>query len=303
LDTEHKVNQQYRVNYAKSIVFSPNGSRIAIGFDDATVRIWDTHTGEILSVLIGHTDSVRSVAFSPDGTSIVSGSIDRDVRLWHTLKGTRLGLFRGHRRGIRSVAFSSDGSRVISICFASQIRIWDIESGQVVTTLEQRMTSIRGIVFSADTHWLISNSAIVTKSRIVDENITVGLLESFTYRVDNVAPLTNDTPRLSYDDGYETTTSFIQDLSATTLSPFSPQRLKPSRSLDCPPPIFFTFDHTSGWLLGSYSANDTTPFPICKIPLHAKIRPWDGFAFVENKLVFGSISGAIVLVDCSSLIE
>ena len=65
------------------MAFSPDGTRIASGSADKTVRLWDAATGQpVGQPLTGHTDAVSSVAFSPDGTRIASGSDDKTVRLW-----------------------------------------------------------------------------------------------------------------------------------------------------------------------------------------------------------------------------
>jgi eukaryotic-like serine/threonine-protein kinase len=60
---------------------SPDGSRIATGSIDRTVRIWDLASHES-RILRGHQDEILAVAFSPDGKWIASASKDRTVRLW-----------------------------------------------------------------------------------------------------------------------------------------------------------------------------------------------------------------------------
>ena len=67
---------------ATSIVFSPDGRVLVSGSYDATIRLWDTATGEQLETLDGHTYSITSVAVSPDGSTIASGSFDGTVLLW-----------------------------------------------------------------------------------------------------------------------------------------------------------------------------------------------------------------------------
>ena len=64
------------------IVFSPDGTRVATGSRDMTVRLWETATGDEVAVLKGHEAEIVSVAFSPDGTRLVSVSMLGDVRLW-----------------------------------------------------------------------------------------------------------------------------------------------------------------------------------------------------------------------------
>ena len=77
----------------QSVAFSPDGgTRIASGFNDNTVRIWDAATGTpIGEPLLGHPGIVRSVAFSPNSALLVSGSEDRTIRVWDTVSGMQIG--------------------------------------------------------------------------------------------------------------------------------------------------------------------------------------------------------------------
>ena len=58
----------------RSVCFSGDGTQIASGSDDMTVKVWNTRTGELERTLEGHSDDVYTVCFSGDGTQIASGS-------------------------------------------------------------------------------------------------------------------------------------------------------------------------------------------------------------------------------------
>ena len=70
-----------------SVAFSPDGSTLASGNSNDTIRLWDARTGEHVQTLEGHTDDVRSLAYSPDGCTLASGSRDYTIRLWDTRSG------------------------------------------------------------------------------------------------------------------------------------------------------------------------------------------------------------------------
>jgi WD40 repeat protein len=65
----------------QSLAWSPDGSKLASGDWEGTIRVWDAATGASLATLTGHTSSVASLAWSPDGSKLASEG-DGTVRVW-----------------------------------------------------------------------------------------------------------------------------------------------------------------------------------------------------------------------------
>ena len=62
-------------NWVNSVSFSPDGTKLASGSEDKTIKIWEVSTGQLLKTLEGHSSSVYSVSFSPDRTKLASARL------------------------------------------------------------------------------------------------------------------------------------------------------------------------------------------------------------------------------------
>ena len=87
--------------------FSPDGTKVASGSHDKTVKLWDVESGEEIRSLERHSDYVTSVSFSPEGYKLASGSHDKTIKIWEDprvkerrreMKEMMLSLRRANRR-------------------------------------------------------------------------------------------------------------------------------------------------------------------------------------------------------------
>lgn len=110
-----------------SVVFSPDGRRMATTDEDRSVRIFDaTDPSAPPETLNGHTGFVTSSAFRPDGAMLATGSEDGTVRLWDIARVTPARIVRPPAGAVRSVSFSPDG-RTLAMAGDDRVgRLWDV---------------------------------------------------------------------------------------------------------------------------------------------------------------------------------
>ena len=117
-----------------SIALSSDGTTLASGAADGTVKLWDMETHTNIATLEGHADGVISVAFLPNGTTLASGSVDNTVKLWDTVAHTNIATLEGHADAVISVAFSPDGTTIAAGAADGIVKLWDVENHQNTAT-------------------------------------------------------------------------------------------------------------------------------------------------------------------------
>ncbi|CAD8209585.1 unnamed protein product [Paramecium octaurelia] len=141
-----------------SVCFSPDGTTLASGSEDASIRLWDIKTGQQKAILDGHQGEVKSVCFSPDSTTLASGNEDNSIRLWDVQTRQQKIKLEGHLKAVTSVNFSPDGATLASCSRDKSVRLWDVKQGQQKAKLDGHQKAVTSVNFSPDGTTLASCS-------------------------------------------------------------------------------------------------------------------------------------------------
>jgi eukaryotic-like serine/threonine-protein kinase len=155
----------------KDLAFSPDGSLLVTASDDATIRVWNAETNDLVQQLTQHEERVDRLAFSPDGSLLASASGDSTVRLWKTSDWTVRRTCRLWDRPTRmvSVAFSPDGQLLAMGDIDGAILLCDTATGDQTVTqtsdavLDLAFDSTGSRLFAGDSggcvlHWIVARS-------------------------------------------------------------------------------------------------------------------------------------------------
>ncbi|MEP0888549.1 WD40 repeat domain-containing protein [Leptolyngbya sp. FACHB-16] len=133
-----------------SLAFSPDGSLLASGSLNGTVRLWNWRTGQLVHTLSGHSDIANSLSFTPDGQTLASGSGDNTIRFWDVNTGDQKYLLTTGQ-AVNKIAFSPDGA-TLAVTGADRMgSLWEWqEEEEPILTSRVYARSIQTLAFSPD---------------------------------------------------------------------------------------------------------------------------------------------------------
>jgi len=144
--------------FVQSVDINRDNTLIASGSTDATVKVWDFATGELLYILTGHGGDIESVQFSPDGQYLVSTAADFKAILWDMSNGELVHEFSEHSLPVTSVAFTSDGNYMVTGSSDLQLILWDVWQAQEIRRFMGHEASILTLAINADATRILSGA-------------------------------------------------------------------------------------------------------------------------------------------------
>lgn len=178
------VNTHNGLNCAS---ISHDGSLVAGGFSDSSVKVWDMaklgeQTGpsflqgetdspssehvlganggrRCYTLLQGHSGPVYSASFSPHGDFLLSSSSDSTVRLWSTKLNANVVCYKGHNYPVWDVQFSPAGHYFASSSHDRTARIWSVDRIQPLRIMAGHLSDVDCVRWHANCNYIATGSS------------------------------------------------------------------------------------------------------------------------------------------------
>lgn len=142
------LTKEYKTHYGHNkrvftVVFSPDGKKMASGDEAGLMFIWELTTGKKVTLPYQKNCGSMSMSFSPDGKLLASGcSPSRDIIIWDAASGKKLKGFTPiisrNNDYLLGIHFSSDGMSIIaalaSLAYTTPEHItytsWAVKTGE-----------------------------------------------------------------------------------------------------------------------------------------------------------------------------
>ncbi|OAI46810.1 hypothetical protein AYO44_10770 [Planctomycetaceae bacterium SCGC AG-212-F19] len=130
-----------------ALAHSPDGTSLATAGADGTIRLWESKTGKLRHILVGHNYMVDGLSWSADGAILASRAYDGTVRLWDAATGKRRKVLR---IGSPTVFALAPDVQTIATAGADKcIRLWD-PAGKLIQVLDGLAADIVALAWSPD---------------------------------------------------------------------------------------------------------------------------------------------------------
>ncbi len=117
----------------RGLAFSSDGTLLASGSEDRTIRVWDTGTWKLKTTITTPSQAAWPLAFLPGTHTLAAATFQRGgVELIDAITGQTSGTLAGDHNDICDLAFSPDGTKLATGGNDRTARLWDVASGALM---------------------------------------------------------------------------------------------------------------------------------------------------------------------------
>lgn len=149
-----------------STAIAPEGNKVAVGFQDGSLRLYALPKSDLLCELKAHTDQVQDIDFHPNSTLLASASLDNTAKVWQLHDKTnedclsQLDTFQ-HQNHVNAVTFSREGNILATASDDGQVGLLTLDTREK-RYFQAEVKGIKSVSIFVDKEknqkWLLSSS-------------------------------------------------------------------------------------------------------------------------------------------------
>lgn len=136
-----------------AVAIAPDGTWLAVGSADGTIRIWDRVTATLTATLAGPDVSVKMVAIAPDGSWLAAGTDDDTVRVWDRATATVTATLASPGVFVEVVVIALDGTWLAIADDDGAVRIWDRTTARITAILAGPGCLVAAMAVAPEATW------------------------------------------------------------------------------------------------------------------------------------------------------
>ncbi len=157
-----------------SVAIAPQGTSLALGVEDGSVRLWDWSTNSVTSTFTAHRGVVWGTRFSPDGALLATAGDDGLVKLFKATQTEPIETFT-HPNAVRGMALAHQHPRLFAGVRDGSLRVWSFEDAETPLAETEQPGAIYVVAVSPD------DKALATAG--TDKTIRLWNAESLTQKL------------------------------------------------------------------------------------------------------------------------
>lgn len=144
-------------DWVLAVGWSPDGTMIATGSQDKTVRLWNPKTGEQIGAPYrGHTDRITGLCWEPlhlvandKSPRLASCSKDGTIRVWDVDTHTCSFTMSGHKSTVSCVKWGGMGD-IYSTSHDRTVKVWSSKDGRLIHNLQAHAHWVNHLALSTE---------------------------------------------------------------------------------------------------------------------------------------------------------
>jgi WD40 repeat protein len=142
-----------------SVAWSPDGTKLATGSDDAWAFVWDIETGQEICH-VGDSRGRTSLTWSPNGSQIANVKVeDAIISVFDAATCEEIARLPSNTGTVTSVMWQPHGDLIASAGTNTTVRVRYADTGASVSVLEGHTDTVLAVAWSADGTQLASTGA------------------------------------------------------------------------------------------------------------------------------------------------